>query len=169
MSVISVVPGSLVGLQMLNLPPYTTFTVTMGPAGSRGLGAPVVAHFSTQWGVNVTHWFEIQSEVSKAPSFDVRVDDGAGTAVFLTVDNTTRLSIPADHRDACTDSDAHTFRVEYYHAHGWPDQNLARPARWGRGGCDPQYAGQYRVYRHHRPGRDEGHRRLSGGHADHFH
>ena len=96
MTAISVVPGSWVGLQMLNLPPYTTFTVTMGPAGSRGIGAPVVAHFSTQWGVDVTHWFEIQTEVSKAPSFDVRVDDGAGTALYVTVDNTTRLSIPAD-------------------------------------------------------------------------
>ena len=95
MSVISLIPGSQIQLQMMNLPEYTEFTVTIGPAGSRGLGAPVVAHFKTQWGVNVSHWFEIQSAVSKDPSFDVRIDNGAGTAVYLTVDNTTRLSIPA--------------------------------------------------------------------------
>jgi hypothetical protein len=95
MSVISVVPGSMVQLQMMNLPAYTEFTVTMGPPGGRGIGAPVVAHFKTQWGVNVSHWFEIHSEVSKDPFFDVRIDNGAGTAVYLTVDNTTRLSIPA--------------------------------------------------------------------------
>ena len=94
MSAIRVIPGSLVGLEILNLPPYTTFTVTMGPAGSRGIGAPVVAHFGTQWGTKATHWFEIQSEVSKAPSFDVRIDDGAGTAVYLTIDNTARYSLP---------------------------------------------------------------------------
>ena len=98
MDVISVIPGSLVQLKMNNLPAFTEFTVTMGPAGSRGIGAPVVAHFQAQWGVNIGRWFEIQTEVSKAPFFDVRIDDGAGTAVYATVDNTTRLSIPAETR-----------------------------------------------------------------------
>jgi hypothetical protein len=95
MSVIGLVPGSQIRLEMMNLPAFTEFTVTMGPAGGRGIGAPVVAHFKTQWGVNVIHWFEIQTEVAKEPYFDVRVDDGAGTAVFLTVDNTTSVSMPA--------------------------------------------------------------------------
>lgn len=98
MNVISLVPGSKVQLQFTNLPAFTEFTVTMGSAGSRGLGAPVVAHFRTQWGVNVSHWFEVQTEISQAPSFDVRVDNGAGTYLYLTVDNTTKVSIPAETR-----------------------------------------------------------------------
>jgi len=98
MSVLNLVPGSRIQLQILNLPDYAEFTVTMGPAGSRGLGAPVVAHFNTYGNENVNYWFEVQTEVREDPAFDVRIDNGAGTYTYLTVDNTTPVSIPADTR-----------------------------------------------------------------------
>ena len=98
MSVLSLVPGSRIQLQILNLPTYTEFTVTMGPAGDRGLGAPVVAHFNTYGNGNVNYWFEVQTEVREDPFFDVRIDNGNGTYAYLTVDNTTPVSIPADTR-----------------------------------------------------------------------
>jgi hypothetical protein len=85
-TVVAVDPGSQVQLSISNLPAGEKFAVTMGPAGSLGVG-PVVAHVFSSDGSTVTDWFEILADVSGNQTIQVRVDNGAGLSAFTFFDN----------------------------------------------------------------------------------
>jgi hypothetical protein len=86
-SVIEVVPGGYVRLQVGNLPGNTEFTVRMGKAGGEGIGGGLVAHFNSGAGGTQEYLFEVHESVRNNSSVDVRIDDLAGTYGILTFNN----------------------------------------------------------------------------------
>ena len=85
-TVIGNVPGGMVYVRVDNLPANTMFVVTMGPAGSGGIGG-LVAHFDTGPGGTRLFKFELHANVRLASSIDMRIDDGAGTYAVATFEN----------------------------------------------------------------------------------
>lgn len=85
-TVIGNVPGGIVYVRVDNLPANTTFTVTMGPAGSGGLGG-LVAHFDTGAGGSRLLMFELHANIRLASTIDMRIDNGAGTYAVATFEN----------------------------------------------------------------------------------
>ena len=69
----AVVQGGLVYVTANNFPTSTTFTVTMGAAGTKGIGGSVVAHFDTASTVqSPTYIFEIPVVLGNAAAIDLR-------------------------------------------------------------------------------------------------
>ena len=89
--VAGVIPKGYVQLLISNLPASTEFGVTMGPAGSQGIGG-LVAHFiSPAAGGSATYWFEIENLVRDLSSGEVRIDSGNGYVAWATFDNTSQV------------------------------------------------------------------------------
>lgn len=76
LKVVEVIPGGLIKLQVANMPSNTEFTVRMGPAGSKGVGGNVVAHFDSGAGGTQEYWFEVHAVVRSLSFIDVRVEGG---------------------------------------------------------------------------------------------
>jgi len=85
-AVIGNVPGGMVYVRVDNLPANTMFVVTMGPAGSGGIGG-LVAHFDTGPGGTRLYKFELHANIRLASSIDMRIDNGAGTYAVATFEN----------------------------------------------------------------------------------
>ena len=85
-AVIGNVPGGIVYVRIENLPANTTFVVTMGPAGSGGLGG-LVAHFDTGAAGTRFFMFELHANIRLASSIDMRIDNGAGIYAVTTFEN----------------------------------------------------------------------------------
>jgi len=84
-TVVSVEQGGTVTLRFDNLPVNDQFAVSMGPAGSNGLGS-VVAHFGSGSGF-VIATFEILSDLSSDSTIVVRIDDGHGVSATTSFSN----------------------------------------------------------------------------------
>ncbi len=79
-------PGGMVYVRVDNLPANTMFVVTMGPAGSGGIGG-LVAHFDTGPGGTRLFKFELHANIRLASTIDMRIDNGAGTYAVTTFEN----------------------------------------------------------------------------------
>ena len=86
-SATNVVPGGFVELLMINLPDNDEFRVTMGPAGSMGIGGGLVAHFNTNDAGTYVLSFEIFAGARNDAWIDVRIDNGEGIAVWTRFHN----------------------------------------------------------------------------------
>ena len=84
---VNVVPGGFVELLMINLPDDDEFRVTMGPAGSMGIGGGLVAHFNTNDAGTYNLSFEIYAPVRNDTWIDVRIDNGDGIAAWTRFHN----------------------------------------------------------------------------------
>jgi hypothetical protein len=88
---VTVVPGAYVYVKISNLPVNTDFTVTEGPAGSRGLYGGIVSHFNSGAGGTQFFLFETHNSVRSNSSVDIRIDTEDGMAAFATFANTQKM------------------------------------------------------------------------------
>jgi hypothetical protein len=91
--VVGLYPGSMVQLQVSNMPANIKFAVTMGAAGTQGIG-PTVAHVPSGAGGTQTYWVEILADVRSNATIDVRVDSGTGLVAYTTFNNTSSFTAP---------------------------------------------------------------------------
>ncbi len=94
LTVVGVYPGSMVQLRVDNMPANVEFAVTMGAAGTNGVG-PTVAHFISGAGGTQTYWIEILSDVRTNATIDVRINSGTGLVAYTTFNNTSAFTAPA--------------------------------------------------------------------------
>jgi hypothetical protein len=87
LTIVEVVPGGLVKVQVENLPSSTEFAVRMGKAGTQGIAGGLVAHFDSGSGGTQEYTFEVHESVRNTHLVDLRIDDNAGTAGYVTFDN----------------------------------------------------------------------------------
>ena len=84
------VQGGLVLIQVSNLPLDIEFTVTIGAAGTQGIGGTLIAHVNS--GSTVGHVaickFEIPTDLRTAASMDLRME-GGGYVYVVTFNNVT--------------------------------------------------------------------------------
>jgi hypothetical protein len=85
-TVTSVNPGSMVTFNVANMPVNVKMAVTMGAAGTAGVG-PTVAHIVSGVGGTQTFTVEILSDVRGASQIAMRIDSGTGIAAFTTFNN----------------------------------------------------------------------------------
>lgn len=88
--VVHVVQGGLVLLEVRNLPVNVEFAVTIGAAGTQGIGGTLVAHMdsgSSATTVAIVK-FEIPTNLRTAASMDLRME-GGGYAYVVTFNNVT--------------------------------------------------------------------------------
>jgi hypothetical protein len=93
-TVVNVIPGGYVELSIQNLPGDDEFRVTMGPAGSMGIGGGLIAHFNTNEAGTYDLSFEIYAPVRDNAWVDVRIDDGEGVAAFARFRNQGAAAAP---------------------------------------------------------------------------
>jgi hypothetical protein len=74
-TVLNVIPSSLVQVQISNLPAGVTFRVTQGAAGTQGIGGAIVANFESASGSG-TFLFEIATPIKNNAKVDLRIDGG---------------------------------------------------------------------------------------------
>jgi hypothetical protein len=85
---VHVVQGGLVLIQYSNLPVNVTFTITIGAAGTQGIGGTLIAHLdsgSTSGNVAISK-FEIPTNLRSAASMDFRME-GGGYVYVVTFNN----------------------------------------------------------------------------------
>ena len=87
---VHVVQGGLVLIQVSNLPVDVEFTVTIGAAGTQGLGGTLIAHLSSSStaGTVAICKFEIPTTLRTAASMDLRME-GGGHVYVVTFNNVT--------------------------------------------------------------------------------
>jgi hypothetical protein len=85
-TVTNVAPGSFVTFRVDNMPVNVKMAVTMGPAGSAGIGS-MVAHIVSGVGGTQTFMVEILSDLRNANQIVVRIDSGTGLAAYTTFTN----------------------------------------------------------------------------------
>lgn len=78
-TVLNVIPSSLVQVQISNLPTGVTFRVTEGAAGTQGIGGSIVANFDSAGGSGI-FLFEIASAIKNNSKVDLRIDGGSYSA-----------------------------------------------------------------------------------------
>lgn len=76
--VVHVVQGGLVMVEVRNLPVNVEFTVTIGAAGTQGLGGTLIAHLNSgsSSGASAIAKFEIPTELRSAATMDLRMEGG---------------------------------------------------------------------------------------------
>jgi hypothetical protein len=87
---VHVVQGGLVLIQYSNLPVDIEFTITIGAAGTQGIGGTLIAHLnsgSTAGNVAISK-FEIPTDLHNAASMDFRME-GGGYVYVVTFNNVT--------------------------------------------------------------------------------
>jgi hypothetical protein len=87
---IHVVQGGLVLIQVSNLPLNVVFTVTIGAAGTQGIGGTLIAHLNSgsTAGNSAICKFEIPTTLRTAASMDFRME-GGGYVYVVTFNNVT--------------------------------------------------------------------------------
>lgn len=75
-TILEVVPGESVEVQVYNLPKQIDFVVTMGQIGTRGVGGVKVAEFNSEDGGNQVHTFDIPEALKDYNKIAIRIDSG---------------------------------------------------------------------------------------------
>jgi hypothetical protein len=90
-SVIGVAIDSKVQIQAMYLPADTAFAVRMGKSGTKGIGAPIVAHVKSSAEGIIFASVEILTDLKGKSPIDLRLE-GGGVAVYTSFDNSKKDS-----------------------------------------------------------------------------